>query len=112
MKNIIAIALLIMAGLSLKAAEIRTDTITVSGKCEMCGMRITSAARIKGVQSVSWDMNTKKLTVTYDIEKVSLGRIEQRLAAAGHDTEHVKASENAYQSLHKCCKYRTGQCLH
>lgn len=106
MKNIIAIVLLIMAGLSLKAADMRTDTIKVSGNCEMCEMRITSAAKIKGVQSVSWDMDTQKLTVTYDAEKVSMEKIEQRIAAAGHDTEHVKASENAYQSLHKCCKYR------
>lgn len=106
MKNIIAIAILIMASLSVKAADIKTDTILVEGNCEMCEMRITSAAKIKGVQSVSWDMNTQKLVITYNAEKVSLEKIEQRIAAAGHDTEHVKASENAYQSLHKCCKYR------
>lgn len=83
----------------------KTDTVKVSGNCEMCQQRITTAAKMKGVQSVSWNIETQTLVVTYDSTKISLDKIEQRIAAAGHDTEHFKAPEGAYKALHKCCKY-------
>lgn len=83
----------------------KTDTVKVSGNCEMCQQRITTAAKIKGVQTVSWNMETQMLVVTYDSSKITLDKIEQRIAAAGHDTEHFKAPESAYKALHKCCKY-------
>ncbi len=101
------IATLFIAGLSAFSQEgtFKTDTVKVSGNCEMCQQRIITAAKIKGVQTVSWNIETQMLLVTYDTSRITLGKIEQRIAAAGHDTEHFKAPEGAYKALHKCCRY-------
>jgi len=31
--------------------------------------------------------------------------IHEAIAAVGHDTEKVKATDEAYEELHTCCKY-------
>jgi hypothetical protein len=42
---------------------------------------------------------------------VSLDSIHSKIAAAGHDTVLVKASDEAYENLHPCCKYREAEVL-
>jgi Cu(I)/Ag(I) efflux system membrane fusion protein len=32
--------------------------------------------------------------------------VGKKLAAAGHDTEKLKADDKAYSALPSCCKYR------
>ncbi|MDP4844063.1 MAG: cation transporter [Salibacteraceae bacterium] len=83
------------------------DTITVEGICGMCQKRIEEAAYGKGVKFVSWDKATKKMAVAYKDDKTSLQEIEERIATAGHKTEHVDAKRDDYDSLPDCCKYET-----
>ena len=72
----------------------------------MCKMRIERAATaVAGVSSASWDVMTMELSVAYDAEKVSLKDIETAVAAVGHDTDNVRASDAVYAELHGCCKY-------
>jgi periplasmic mercuric ion binding protein len=52
------------------------------------------------------DINSQTLRVTYDRSKLNLVRIEQIIAAAGHDTEKIKAQDNVYTSLPECCHYQ------
>ena len=81
-------------------------TFKVGGKCGMCKNRIESAVKeLDGIQSANWDVNTKELTVEYDASKVEEAIIHEKIASVGHDTEEVKATDKAYNSLPGCCKY-------
>jgi outer membrane receptor for ferrienterochelin and colicin len=91
------------------AARDTSVTITVFGNCEQCQRRIETAAKGKGVISAKWDIDSKLLTLVFNPTRTSLGKIEQRITLAGHDTEHKKATGEAYKSLPSCCLYRKAE---
>ena len=73
----------------------------------MCKARIEKAAReVKGVKSVKWNQETKMLTFEYKPSLASIDDIAKKVAEVGHDNEKFKASDEVYNSLHSCCKYR------
>lgn len=82
-----------------------TTVFVVSGNCGMCKNRIEKAATVAGVVSATWNAEDQKLTVVYDPQKVKIEAIQAKVAAAGHDTETVKATDKAYKALHGCCQY-------
>lgn len=82
-----------------------TVEIKVWGNCGKCKTRIEKAAKIKGVKKVEWDMETKMLELTYNPKTVSLEKIHEKLALAGHDTENIYAPQAKYVKLPDCCKY-------
>ncbi|NNM08520.1 MAG: cation transporter [Flavobacteriaceae bacterium] len=81
--------------------------IEVDGVCGMCKERIEKAAiRTKGVKSAVWSIETHDLSLIYDERKTNLRTIQGNIAAVGHDTKAIKATEEAYLSVHECCRYR------
>src|SRR5882672_3839033 len=83
-----------------------TKTFKVSGTCVMCERRIENAIKtLPGVWSSYWDVNSHTLRVTYDRLKLNPDKIEQQIAAVGHDTEKFKAPDEAYTKLPDCCHY-------
>jgi len=84
----------------------------VSGVCKMCKNRIENAALIKGTKMAEWDKKTQLLKVVYDSRKTEEMAIHKAVAEHGHDTEKVKASDEAYQKLPDCCAYRDGVEIH
>ncbi len=79
----------------------------VDGVCLMCKERIEKAAiKTKGVKSAVWNVKTHELKLIYDERKTDLQHIQSTIAAVGHDTHAVKATDEAYDSIHPCCKYR------
>jgi copper chaperone CopZ len=87
----------------------KTETIKVSGNCEMCKTRIEKAAKIDGVSKAEWNKDTKILTLVYNPSVVTSDAVQKSIAAKGYDTEKFKATETAYKSLPSCCQYdRTG----
>jgi copper chaperone CopZ len=91
---------------STKISGSKTEKIKVSGNCDMCKDRIEKAAKMDGVTKAEWDSQSKILAVTFDPSKVNLDQVGKRVAAAGHDTEKVKADDKVYSTLPGCCKYR------
>lgn len=83
----------------------KTETIKVSGNCDMCKARIEKAAKIEGVSKAEWSDETKLLTLVYDPSKVKRDDVEKKIAAVGHDTEKFKADDKVYNGLPGCCKY-------
>ena len=82
-------------------------SIFVDGVCNMCKARIEKGAlKTKGVKSAEWNIKTKKLNVVFNEEKTSAEEISNKIASVGHDTRTVKATEEAYNKVHPCCKYR------
>ena len=86
-------------------AQEKTEKIKVAGECGMCKKKIENAAKAAGASTASWSVENKVLTVSYAGNASSTVRLEKAIAAAGYDTQNEKASEEAYNSLHECCKY-------
>lgn len=82
-------------------------TFDVNGKCAMCKERIEKAAlNVKGVKYASWDIPTHQLSVIMDERKTDAMQIKTAIVGVGHDTKELKATEEAYNNVHPCCKYR------
>jgi copper chaperone CopZ len=101
----IAFVLVSIASFGQKKAE---TTFVVQGLCGMCEERIESAFDVPGVISADWDVETKELQVAYKTKKLDENKLHALAAAAGHDTDQVKATDEVYAGLHGCCKYRVG----
>jgi len=92
--------------------KFQTDTLAVTGVCEMCQKRIEKAAFIKGVKMAEWDKNTQQLKVIYKTKNTNLDEIASAVAFAGHDNARKKAPDSAYAELPDCCAYRHGVEVH
>lgn len=86
-------------------AQVKTESIPVSGNCGMCKSKIEKSAKEAGASSATWDTEKKILTVKYNSSSTNAAKIQQKVAAAGYDTRDVKAADAAYDKLHGCCKY-------
>ena len=92
----------------LAQGEYSKTSLKVDGLCSMCQERIeTAAKKVDGVKKASWDQKTHKLTLAYDKDKTDVMKVHQKIAAAGHDTDQVKATDKDYAALPMCCKYRS-----
>ncbi len=88
-------------------AQEDSTTIYVNGLCSMCKDRIEEAAvKVKGVISADWEIGSHKLTVTTNKSRFKEDKLHEAVALVGHDTKMAKASDEAYDKLHACCKYR------
>jgi hypothetical protein len=105
MKNLTILLLFAISLTSFGQKKYVTDSIKVYGNCEMCEERIEDEIDIVGVRAVNWNVETKMLTIIYSPAKISIEEIHQLCADIGHSTTMVKASEDAYEALHHCCKY-------
>ena len=110
-KIIIFLGLLIISNITKASFQIinvkdTTVFIKVFGNCGQCKDRIEAAVKVKGVDAAFWDEDTKILSVYYNPTIVNLDKFHELVAKAGHDTELKKASDNVYNKLPACCKYR------
>lgn len=87
--------------------EVANGMFQVSGNCGSCKNRIEYAANnIDGVAMAEWDEASQLLFVRYDNGRLTLESIKKAVAQAGHDTDGAKATDEVYNELPNCCKYR------
>jgi mercuric ion binding protein len=89
-------------------AQSKTDTVKVWGICEECKGKIETAAKKAGALSADWNEDNYLLVVNYNSDKTSAMNIQKEIAAVGYDTQDVKATDDAYNKLPKCCQYTRG----
>ncbi len=78
----------------------------VRGNCGMCKNTIEKAANsVEGVASANWDVDKKKIDVSFDDTKTDAMTIHKAIAASGYDTEIVAGNKEAYKNLPGCCQY-------
>jgi copper chaperone CopZ len=78
----------------------------VRGNCGMCKKTIEKAANsVEGVASANWDVDKKKIDVSFDDSKTNAMAIHKAIAASGYDTEKAAGIEEAYKNLPGCCQY-------
>ncbi|RDY59349.1 heavy-metal-associated domain-containing protein [Flagellimonas nanhaiensis] len=108
MKNsILVLACLLVSLTAMGQQKNKKMTFEVDGKCEMCKMRIEKAAlNVPGVKYALWDIPTHQLSLVVDERKTDPMKIKTALAEVGHDTKELKATQEAYDDIHPCCKYR------
>ena len=107
MKKIITLIVLCFGLLSFAQDKNAKATIDVDGVCGMCKVRIEKAAiKTKGVKSAVWSIDTHQLKLIYDARKTNVDSISKNMALVGHDTRLYKATDEAYNSVDACCKYR------
>ena len=108
MKNMrFLLSLLFIAVTSVAFAKTdSTSSFKVWGNCESCKSRIEKAAKAAGAEVASWSEETEMITVSFNSKKTSSDKIQQKIAAVGHDTEKYKSLQNAYSGLPGCCKYK------
>jgi copper chaperone CopZ len=81
--------------------------IKVYGDCEQCKSAIEKTAkRIPGVTFAHWDADSRQLLVEYNRTKTNPEKIQQVIAAGGHDTDKFRATDKTYAET------RTGCCCH
>ena len=69
----------------------------VRGNCGMCKNTIEKAANgVEGVANANWDVDKKKIDVSFDDTKTDEMAIHKAIAASGYDTEKVAGDEEAY----------------
>ena len=84
-----------------KTVTIQTPTV----QCESCKKRIEEyLKREDGVQKSNVDFKKHVTKVTYVAERTNVENIKTAIANAGYDADDVKADEEAYKKLPKCCK--------
>ena len=107
MKKLLIIALMLTGTLIFAQNKNAKASMEVDGICGMCKARIEKAClSTKGVKYAQWNVETHELKLIYDARKTDVKTIEQQVLAAGHDTKNVKATDEAYATVHPCCKYR------
>jgi len=113
MKTKIALLLCILIGAysfpvrANPAQENDTLSIWVNGACGMCKSRIEeNALKVKGVETATWDVDTRQLTLSVDQDKFKSKKLHYKIASVGHDTEELLAPDPVYEALPACCKYR------
>ena len=88
-------------------SQTKSEVIFVDGVCGMCEKRIESnCLATKGVKLANWNKESKMLKVIFNDKKISLDEIHKKIASIGHDTNLETATEEAYNNLYMCCKYR------
>ena len=107
MKKLLIIALVFIGTVSFAQNKNAKASLEVDGVCQMCKERIEKAAiSTKGVKAATWNVDTHELRLIFDERKTNLKAISKSITAVGHDTKEMKASDEAYDKVHPCCKYR------
>ena len=122
-KVILSVALIVAMGLTSCKNETKQETETtatevskemamtdlsfgVRGNCGMCKKTIEKAANnVVGVTSANWNVEKKKIDVSFDDSKTNTLAIHKAIAASGYDTEKVAGNKEAYNKLPGCCQY-------
>ncbi|MCK0108661.1 ATPase [Flavobacteriaceae bacterium S0825] len=107
MKKVLVLTIMLLGVTSFAQNKNAKASLEVDGVCLMCKERIEKASvKTKGVKSAVWDVKTHELKLIFDERKTNLDAIRKNIVAVGHDTKELKATDEAYNSVHPCCKYR------
>jgi len=112
MRILFAFWLLLQYGFTTTAQVTVTDSsvvVTVAGACAMCKERIEEVAKGKGVISAQWNKTQQQLTLRYSPSLTTKEKVMNRIVAAGHDADGMRANDAVYNALPACCHYRKMQ---
>jgi copper chaperone CopZ len=105
-RTFISMALLVALVIPALAAAIVTETIKVpTVQCGSCKHKIESKlSTMKGLKSITVDVDAKTATVEFDPGVVTLAKIEKAISKVGYDANDTKADTKAQHKLAPCCR--------
>ncbi len=107
MKKLIIVLTVLITTTAFAQNKNTRASMEVDGVCLMCKTRIEKASlNTKGVKSAVWNVKTHELKLIFDKRKTNLKTIQENILAVGHDTKEIKATDEAYATVHPCCRYR------
>lgn len=107
MKKVLVLLMVLIGTTTFAQDKNARASLEVDGVCMMCKTRIEKASlNTKGVKSAIWDIKTHELKLIFDERKTNVDSIQSNILAVGHDTKTLKATNEAYATVHPCCKYR------
>jgi copper chaperone CopZ len=110
--KLLSLVAIFLMGTMASFAQTELKPIEVKGNCGMCEKRIEKAANsIEGVTDAQWNKDTKMLAFSLDADKANMEQIHKAVAAAGHDTKKMKATDEVYNKLPGCCQYDRSETL-
>ena len=111
MKKLILLSILLIVGcLSIKnqgkSNNLQIDEINIpTAQCNMCVANIENAlSGIDGILKYKVELETYRVKVKYNTDKLSLQSIEQLISKAGYQANNSPADVDAYNKLAKCCR--------
>lgn len=109
MKNILSLLMIMLSvNISLsqeKKSKFETAVIQTSAECGDCKERIEGGLNYtKGVSFAELDLESKKVTVKFNTQKVTLDEIRHKINSIGYDADSSKASLEAVKKLPLCCQ--------
>ena len=110
MKKIMIAMLLVMSTMAFSQNKNERVAFEVDGVCGMCKDRIEKACiKTKGVKSAVWNVKSHELKLIFDARKTNVETIKKSVVAVGHDVGELIATDEVYNNLDECCKYRDEQ---
>ena len=111
MKKLILLSILLIVGcLSIKnqgkSNNLQIDEINIpTAQCNMCVATIENSLNgIDGILKYKVELETYRVKVKYNTDKLSLQNIEQLISKAGYQANNFPADVDAYNKLAMCCR--------
>ena len=88
------------------ANNLKIDEILIpTSQCNMCVANIENALNsIDGILKYKVELETYRVKVKYNTDKLSLQSIEQLISKAGYQANNSPADVDAYNKLAMCCR--------
>lgn len=105
-KNITISIIIMFAVFSSCGGEHATITVnTPTIQCGMCQTTIENGLKkTLGIKDANVDLKTKNATVTYNIDKTDITKIENVISSLGYQANEIKPDPDIYEALPGCCK--------
>ena len=86
--------------------NIKIESIIIpTAQCSMCVTNIENALlEIDGIIKYKVELNSYKVKVQYNADKISLQGIEELISKTGYQANNIPADVEAYNRLQICCK--------
>ena len=89
-----------------KSNNSQVDEINIpTAQCNMCVANIENALNgVDGILKYKVELETNRVKVKYNTDKLSLQSIEQLISKAGYQANNSPSDVDAYNKLEKCCR--------
>jgi len=111
MKKLILLSIILIVGCSSisnqgKSNNLQIDEINIpTTQCNMCVANIENALNgIDGILKYKVELETYRVKVKFNTDKLSLQSIEQLISKAGYQANNLSADVDAYNKLAMCCR--------
>ena len=111
MKKLILLSVLLIVGCSSiinqgKSNNLQINEINIpTAQRNMCVVNIENALNgIDGILKYKVELETYRVKVKYNTDKLSLQSIEQLISKAGYQANNLSADVDAYNKLAMCCR--------